>query len=73
VKVIMVGSGTKDPADAGPVINGTVNTDLQKKVIDPLPQQLRRNVGLWRVEHPGRAIRRVPVGWRGAEPQWRRV
>lgn len=51
VKVILVGSGTKDPADAGPVINGRVNPDLQKKVIDPLPQQLRRNVGLWRVEH----------------------
>jgi phosphatidylserine/phosphatidylglycerophosphate/cardiolipin synthase-like enzyme len=51
VKVILVGSGTRDPAESGPTINGTVNHDLQKKVIDPLPHQLRRNVGLWRVEH----------------------
>jgi phosphatidylserine/phosphatidylglycerophosphate/cardiolipin synthase-like enzyme len=51
VKVILVGSGTRDPAESGPLINGTVNGDLQKKVIDPLPYQLRRNVGLWRVEH----------------------
>lgn len=51
VKVILVGSGSRDPAESGPIINGTVNPDLQKKVIDPLPQQLRRNVGLWRVEH----------------------
>jgi phosphatidylserine/phosphatidylglycerophosphate/cardiolipin synthase-like enzyme len=51
VKVILVGSGTRDPAESGPTINGTVNHDLQKKVIEPLPYQLRRNVGLWRVEH----------------------
>ena len=51
VKVILVGSGTRDPAESTPLINGTVNADLQKKVIDPLPHQLRRNVGLWRVEH----------------------
>ena len=31
--------------------NGTVNADLQKKLIDPLPQPMRRNVGLWRIEH----------------------
>ena len=51
VKVILVGSGTRDPAESTPLINGTVNADLQKKVLDPLPHQLRRNVGLWRVEH----------------------
>jgi phosphatidylserine/phosphatidylglycerophosphate/cardiolipin synthase-like enzyme len=51
VKVILVGSGSRDPAESGPLINGTVNSDLQKKVIDPLPRQLRRNLGLWRVEH----------------------
>ncbi|MEU4243479.1 phospholipase D-like domain-containing protein [Actinoplanes sp. NPDC026619] len=51
VKVILVGSGTRDPADGSPLINGTLNADLQRKVIDPLPQQLRRNIGLWRVEH----------------------
>jgi phosphatidylserine/phosphatidylglycerophosphate/cardiolipin synthase-like enzyme len=51
VKVILVGSGTRDPAESAPLINGAVNADLQKKLIDPLPQELRRNVGLWRVEH----------------------
>ncbi|HEX5198635.1 phosphatidylserine/phosphatidylglycerophosphate/cardiolipin synthase family protein [Paractinoplanes rhizophilus] len=51
VKVILLGSGSRDPAESSPLINGTVNADLQKKVLDPLPQQLRRNVGLWRVEH----------------------
>jgi phosphatidylserine/phosphatidylglycerophosphate/cardiolipin synthase-like enzyme len=50
VKVILVSSGTRDPVESGP-INGTVNNDLQRKVIDPLPYQLRRNIGLWRVEH----------------------
>ncbi|MFD0516507.1 phospholipase D-like domain-containing protein [Paractinoplanes durhamensis] len=51
VKVILVGSGTRDPAESAPMINGTVNADLRKKVLEPLPQSLRRNVGLWRVEH----------------------
>ncbi|WP_433303322.1 phospholipase D-like domain-containing protein [Actinoplanes sp. CA-030573] len=51
VKVILVGSGSRDPAEGSPLINATINADLQKKVLDPLPQQLRRNVGLWRVEH----------------------
>lgn len=51
VKVILVGSGSRDPAESSPLINGTVNADLQRKVIDPLPQHLRRNIGLWRVEH----------------------
>ena len=51
VKVILVGSGTRDPAEAAPMINRTVNKDLQRLVIDPLPQAMRRNVGLWRVEN----------------------
>ncbi|GIJ54389.1 phospholipase D-like domain-containing protein [Virgisporangium aurantiacum] len=51
VKVILVGSGTRDPTESAPLINRTVNRDLQRRVIDPLPQGLRRNVGLWRVEH----------------------
>ena len=51
VKVILVGSGSRDPAESSPLINGTVNADLQRKVIDPLPPLLRRNFGLWRVEH----------------------
>jgi phosphatidylserine/phosphatidylglycerophosphate/cardiolipin synthase-like enzyme len=51
VKIILVGSGTRDPAEAGPVINHRVNKDLQHLLIDPLPAEMRRNVGLWRVEH----------------------
>jgi phosphatidylserine/phosphatidylglycerophosphate/cardiolipin synthase-like enzyme len=51
VKVILVGSGTRDPAEAGPSINHRVNKDLQHLLIDPLPRAVRRNVGLWRVEH----------------------
>jgi phosphatidylserine/phosphatidylglycerophosphate/cardiolipin synthase-like enzyme len=51
VKVILVGSGTRDPAETSPIINATVNNDLQHKVIDPLPREVRRNFGLWRVEH----------------------
>ena len=51
VKVIFVGSGTRDPAEAGPMINEKINKDLQHLLIDPLPHEMRRNVGLWRVEH----------------------
>jgi phosphatidylserine/phosphatidylglycerophosphate/cardiolipin synthase-like enzyme len=51
VKVILVGSGTRDPAEAAPMINRTVNKDLQHLVIDPLPSGMRRNVGLWRVDN----------------------
>jgi phosphatidylserine/phosphatidylglycerophosphate/cardiolipin synthase-like enzyme len=51
VKVILVGSGSRDPAEAGPLINQRVNKDLQHLLIDPLPQAMRRNVGLWRVEN----------------------
>jgi phosphatidylserine/phosphatidylglycerophosphate/cardiolipin synthase-like enzyme len=51
VKVILLGSGTRDPAEAAPIINQTLNNDLLHKVIEPLPQKLRRNVVLWRVEN----------------------
>jgi phosphatidylserine/phosphatidylglycerophosphate/cardiolipin synthase-like enzyme len=51
VKVILVGSGTRDPDERAPVINRTVNEDLQNRIIEPLPPHLRRAVGLWRVEH----------------------
>lgn len=51
VKVILVGSGTRDPAEATPTINASVNKDLQRKIIDLLPLASRRNVGLWRIEH----------------------
>ncbi|UQU67742.1 phospholipase D-like domain-containing protein [Couchioplanes caeruleus] len=51
VKIILVGSGTRDPAERGRPINRVLTKDLQRRVIDPLPQSLRRTVGLWRVEH----------------------
>ena len=51
VKVILLGSGTRDPAEAAPIINQTLNSDLVRKVIQPLPQRFRRNIGLWRVEN----------------------
>jgi phosphatidylserine/phosphatidylglycerophosphate/cardiolipin synthase-like enzyme len=51
VKVILVSSGTRDPSERGPVINRTLNEDLQNRVIEPLPPHLRRTVGLWRVDH----------------------
>jgi phosphatidylserine/phosphatidylglycerophosphate/cardiolipin synthase-like enzyme len=51
VKVILLGSGTRDPAEHAPVINRTLNKDLQTRIIEPLAPGLRRNVGLWRVEH----------------------
>jgi phosphatidylserine/phosphatidylglycerophosphate/cardiolipin synthase-like enzyme len=51
VKIILVGSGTRDPAEHAPVINRTLNKDLQTRVVEPLPPGLRRHVGLWRVEH----------------------
>jgi phosphatidylserine/phosphatidylglycerophosphate/cardiolipin synthase-like enzyme len=51
VKVILVGSGTRDPAEPAPVINRTLNQDLQTRLIEPLPPHQRRNVGLWRVTH----------------------
>ncbi|GIJ24471.1 phospholipase D-like domain-containing protein [Micromonospora lutea] len=51
VKVILVGSGTRDPAERAPLINRTLNQDLQDRLIEPLPPHLRRTVGLWRVNH----------------------
>jgi phosphatidylserine/phosphatidylglycerophosphate/cardiolipin synthase-like enzyme len=32
-------------------MNQRINKDLQHLLIDPLPQAMRRNVGLWRVEN----------------------
>jgi phosphatidylserine/phosphatidylglycerophosphate/cardiolipin synthase-like enzyme len=51
VKVILVSSGTRDPNERARVINRTLNEDLQKRVIEPLPPHQRRTVGLWRVAH----------------------
>ncbi|MEV6345605.1 phospholipase D-like domain-containing protein [Actinoplanes sp. NPDC051851] len=50
VKVILVGSGRRDPADGGdstvaPVLTG----DLRRHVIDPLPARDRLNVVMYRI------------------------
>lgn len=53
VKVILVGSGVRDPQEAGVhlrPINRTLNADLRKKLIDPLPADARANVAVFRVE-----------------------
>jgi phosphatidylserine/phosphatidylglycerophosphate/cardiolipin synthase-like enzyme len=54
VKVILVGSGTRDPEDPGfhaKPINRELNADLQDKLVDPLPADLRSNVVVYRIEH----------------------
>ncbi len=54
VKVILVGSGTRDPEDPGfhpKPINRELNADLRGKLVDPLPVNLRSNVAVYRIEH----------------------
>lgn len=54
VKVILVGSGTRDPEDVGPniaPINRELNEDLRTKLVEPLPLDLRQNVAVFRVEN----------------------
>jgi phosphatidylserine/phosphatidylglycerophosphate/cardiolipin synthase-like enzyme len=54
VKVILIGSGTRDPEDVdvgGLDINREVNDDLRKKIIEPLSPQARSNVVLCRIEN----------------------
>lgn len=53
VRVILVGSGTRDPGDPGihvAPINRTVNRDIQRKIVDRLPADRRGTVGVYRVE-----------------------
>jgi phosphatidylserine/phosphatidylglycerophosphate/cardiolipin synthase-like enzyme len=53
VKVIMVGSGVRDPGDPGVhlrPINRSLNADLSRKLVGPLPDELRRNVAVYRLE-----------------------
>jgi len=53
VKVIMVGSGVRDPADPGyhvRPINRSLNRDLRRKIVDGLGPH-RRNVAVYRLEH----------------------
>jgi phosphatidylserine/phosphatidylglycerophosphate/cardiolipin synthase-like enzyme len=54
VKVILLGSGTRDPDDPGPhpgPINQELNADLKTKLVDPLPPELRENVAVYRLEN----------------------
>ena len=54
VKVILVGSGTRDPEDVdfgGLDINRELNEDLQTKLVDPLRPAARANVVVHRVEN----------------------
>ncbi len=54
VKVILLGSGTRDPEDAGlhpKPINRELNPDLVTKLVDPLPTPVRSNVAVFRLEH----------------------
>jgi phosphatidylserine/phosphatidylglycerophosphate/cardiolipin synthase-like enzyme len=54
VKVIMVGSGVRDPADPGIYlrpINRRLNRDLRNKIINRLGPRQRDNVAVFRVEH----------------------
>ena len=53
VKVIMVGSGVRDPEDPGVhlrPINRELNSDIAKKLVEPLPPPLRGNVAVYRLE-----------------------
>ncbi len=54
VKVVLVGSGTRDPEDidfGGLEINRELNEDLQTKLVDPLRPAARSNVVVHRIEN----------------------
>jgi len=54
VRVILVGSGVRDPEDAGVhlrPINRSLNPDLRTKIVDLLDDAHRANVAVYRVEH----------------------
>lgn len=54
VKVILVGSGTRDPEDPGfhpKKINRKLNRDLQEKIVDRLADVHRHNFAVFRVEN----------------------
>jgi phosphatidylserine/phosphatidylglycerophosphate/cardiolipin synthase-like enzyme len=53
VKVIMLGSGERDPGDPGirlRPINRRLNADLRRKLVGPLPAPLRNSVAVYRLE-----------------------
>lgn len=54
VKIILLGSGTRDPDDPGVnfrPINSTVNRDVRTKIFKPLDAERRGNVSVYRVEN----------------------
>jgi phosphatidylserine/phosphatidylglycerophosphate/cardiolipin synthase-like enzyme len=54
VKVILVGSGTRDPEDTGfhlRPINRTLNRDLQHKIVDRLDPAHRENIAVYRIHN----------------------
>jgi phosphatidylserine/phosphatidylglycerophosphate/cardiolipin synthase-like enzyme len=54
VKVVLVGSGTRDPEDVdfgSLAINRELNGDLQGKLVDPLDPAERSNVAVYRIEN----------------------
>lgn len=54
VKVILVGSGIRDPEDPGVhvrPINRSLNRDLRRKIVDQLDAEQRTNVAVYRIEH----------------------
>jgi phosphatidylserine/phosphatidylglycerophosphate/cardiolipin synthase-like enzyme len=51
VKIILVGSGRRDPADGGDsTVAPVVTRDLRRRVLDRLPEAVRRNVVMWRLQ-----------------------
>jgi phosphatidylserine/phosphatidylglycerophosphate/cardiolipin synthase-like enzyme len=54
VKIVLVGSGVRDPDDPGIYlrpINRRLNRDLRTKLVEPLTSTARANVVMWRIEH----------------------
>jgi phosphatidylserine/phosphatidylglycerophosphate/cardiolipin synthase-like enzyme len=54
VKVVLLGSGVRDPEDPGIYlrpINRRLNRDLRHKLVKPASPQTRANIAVWRLEH----------------------
>jgi len=52
VKIILIGSGRRDPADGGDsTVHPTVTHDLRRRVLARLPAAARRNVVMYRVDN----------------------
>ncbi|MBB2940666.1 phosphatidylserine/phosphatidylglycerophosphate/cardiolipin synthase-like enzyme [Actinoplanes lutulentus] len=52
VKVILIGSGRKDPADGGDsTVRPVITHDLRRRVLDRLPVADRRNVVMYRIDN----------------------